>query len=113
MAATGQSIGLRRQLPASDALRELCPPGGGVAGVRGCPVFSRTPPSNLCLMDLARMGWEVHAIARNLIMDLGEQAHQLKFMILHRGSNFTATIDANPMPDRYRALQRADAPHET
>jgi transposase len=32
--------------------------------------------------------------ARNLIMDLGEQAHQLKFMIRDRGSNFTATFDA-------------------
>jgi putative transposase len=32
--------------------------------------------------------------ARNLIMDLGEQAHQVKFMIRDRGSNFTATFDA-------------------
>ena len=32
--------------------------------------------------------------ARNLIMDLGEQAHQVKFMIRGRGSNFTATFDA-------------------
>jgi transposase len=32
--------------------------------------------------------------ARNLIMDLGEQAHQLRFMIRDRGSNFTATFDA-------------------
>jgi hypothetical protein len=32
--------------------------------------------------------------ARNLIMDLGEQAHRVKFMIRDRGSNFTATFDA-------------------
>jgi putative transposase len=32
--------------------------------------------------------------ARNLIMDLGEQAHQVEFMIRDRGSNFTAAFDA-------------------
>src|ERR1700735_5730604 len=32
--------------------------------------------------------------ARNLVMDLGEQAHKVKFMIRDRGSNFTATFDA-------------------
>src|SRR5207247_2958886 len=32
--------------------------------------------------------------ARNLIMDLGEQAHQGKFMIRDRGPNFTDTFDA-------------------
>jgi putative transposase len=32
--------------------------------------------------------------ARNLIMDLGEQAQRVKFMIRDRGSNFTATFDA-------------------
>jgi putative transposase len=32
--------------------------------------------------------------ARNLIMDLGEQAHRVKFVIRDRGSNFTATFDA-------------------
>jgi putative transposase len=32
--------------------------------------------------------------ARNLMMDLGEQAHQVKFMIRDRGSSFTATFDA-------------------
>jgi putative transposase len=31
--------------------------------------------------------------ARNLIMDLGEQAHQIKFMIRDRGSNYTAAVD--------------------
>src|SRR6266487_3768024 len=32
--------------------------------------------------------------ARNLIMDLGEQADRVKFMIRDRGSNFAATFDA-------------------
>ena len=32
--------------------------------------------------------------ARNLSMDLGEQAHRIKFMIRDRGSNFTAAFDA-------------------
>jgi putative transposase len=32
--------------------------------------------------------------ARNLIMDLGEQAHRVKFMIRDRGSDFTAAFDA-------------------
>jgi hypothetical protein len=32
--------------------------------------------------------------ARNLVMDLGEQAHRVKFMIRDRGSNFTTSFDA-------------------
>ncbi len=32
--------------------------------------------------------------ARNLMMDLGEQAHRAKFMIRDRGSNYTAVFDA-------------------
>jgi putative transposase len=32
--------------------------------------------------------------ARNLLMDLGEQAHQIKFIIRDRGSNYTAAFDA-------------------
>ena len=32
--------------------------------------------------------------ARNLIMDLGEQAHRAEFMIRDRGSNYTAAFDA-------------------
>jgi putative transposase len=32
--------------------------------------------------------------ARNLMMDLGEQAHWVKFMIRDRGSNYTAAFDA-------------------
>jgi putative transposase len=32
--------------------------------------------------------------ARNLIMDLGEQTHQAKFMIRDRGSNYTAAFNA-------------------
>jgi len=35
-----------------------------------------------------------HQQARNLIMDLGEEAHRVKFMIRDRGSNFTAAFDA-------------------
>ena len=32
--------------------------------------------------------------ARNLVMDLGEQAHRVKFMIRDRGPNFTTAFDA-------------------
>ena len=32
--------------------------------------------------------------ARNLVMDLGEQAHRVKFMIRDRGSNFTTAFGA-------------------
>jgi putative transposase len=32
--------------------------------------------------------------ARNLLIDLGEQPHRVKFMIRDRGSNFTAAFDA-------------------
>jgi putative transposase len=32
--------------------------------------------------------------ARNLLMDLGEQAHRARFLIRDRGSNFTAAFDA-------------------
>jgi hypothetical protein len=32
--------------------------------------------------------------ARNLIMDLGEKADRVKFMIRDRGSNYTAAFDA-------------------
>ena len=32
--------------------------------------------------------------ARNLMMDLGEQAHRARFMIRDRGSNYTAAFDA-------------------
>jgi hypothetical protein len=38
-------------------------------------------------------GWTAQQ-ARNLIMDLGEQAHRVKFMIRDRGSNFTSAFDA-------------------
>jgi putative transposase len=40
-------------------------------------------------------GWTAQQ-ARNLLMDLGEQAHRVKFMIRDRGSNFTAAFDAAP-----------------
>jgi hypothetical protein len=36
--------------------------------------------------------WPVQQ-ARNLIMDLGEQTHRIKFMIRDRGSNFTPAFD--------------------
>jgi putative transposase len=32
--------------------------------------------------------------ARNLIMDLGDQVHRVKFMIRDRGPDYTATFDA-------------------
>src|SRR6202043_3479484 len=32
--------------------------------------------------------------ARNLLMDLDEQAHRVKFMIRDRGSNYTSAFDA-------------------
>ena len=49
--------------------------------------------------------------ARNLLMDLDEQTHRVKFMIRDHGSNFTAAFDAVRWhPDR--ALQHPDAPHE-
>jgi putative transposase len=38
-------------------------------------------------------GWTAQQ-ARNLITDLGEQAHRVKFMIRDRGSNYTAAFDA-------------------
>jgi putative transposase len=51
--------------------------------------------------------------ARNLIMDLGEHAGRVKFLIRDRGSNFTT---ARRRPGRRRgpdrALQRPDAAHE-
>src|SRR6266700_6127081 len=37
-------------------------------------------------------GWTAQ-LARNLLMDLGGQAHRVKFMIRDRGSNFTAAFD--------------------
>jgi putative transposase len=37
--------------------------------------------------------WTVQQ-ARNLLMDLGDQAHRAKFMIRDRGSNFTTAFDA-------------------
>ena len=42
--------------------------------------------------------------ARNLVMDLGEQAHRARFMIRDRGSNFTRRVRCRPRrrrdPDR-------------
>ena len=42
--------------------------------------------------------------ARNLIMDLGEQAHRIKFMIRDRGSNYTAAFDAVLADARIRTV---------
>ena len=39
--------------------------------------------------------WTVQQ-ARNLLMDLGDQTHRVKFMIRDRGSNFTSAFDAAP-----------------
>jgi hypothetical protein len=35
-----------------------------------------------------------HQQARNLIMDIGDHADRVKFMIRDRGSNFTTAFDA-------------------
>ena len=52
--------------------------------------------------------------ARNLLMDLGEQPHRVKFMIRDRGSNFTAALERGPRRcrDPDRALLRPDAAHQ-
>ncbi len=50
--------------------------------------------------------------ARNLVMDLGEQAQRVKFMIRDRGSNYTTAFDVVLADAGIRALQRADAPDE-
>jgi putative transposase len=45
-------------------------------------------------VDLHPTGEWTTQQARNLLMDLGEQADRVKFMIRDRGSNFTAAFDA-------------------
>jgi putative transposase len=45
-------------------------------------------------VTLHRAGEWTTQQARNLLMDLGGQTHQVKFMIRDRGSNFTAASDA-------------------
>jgi putative transposase len=52
--------------------------------------------------------------ARNLIMDLGDHASRVKFMIRDRGSNFTTAFDAVLADARGpdRALQHPDTPDE-
>ena len=49
--------------------------------------------------------------ARNLVMDLGEQAQRVKFMIRDRSSNYTTAFDVvlTDAGDPDRALQRAGA----
>jgi len=49
--------------------------------------------------------------ASNLLTDLGEQVHQVKFMIRERGSNYAASFDAVLADAGIRTvLQRPDAP---
>jgi hypothetical protein len=52
--------------------------------------------------------------ARNLIMEVGEQAYRVKVMIRDRGPNYTAAFDTvlADAGDPDRALQRPDASHE-
>ena len=52
--------------------------------------------------------------ARNLIMDLGDQAHQVRFMIRDRGPDFTAAFDAVLADAGIRTVlcNVADAPDE-
>jgi putative transposase len=38
--------------------------------------------------------WTAQQARNLLLMDLGEQAHRVKFMIRDRGSDFTAALDA-------------------
>ena len=45
-------------------------------------------------VTLHRTGEWTAQQARNLLMDLGEQTHRVKFMIRDRGSDFTAAFDA-------------------
>jgi len=49
---------------------------------------------------------------RNLVMDVGEQAHRVKFMIRDRGSNFTAAFDTILADARIRTvLCNVQTPH--
>ena len=52
--------------------------------------------------------------ARNLLMDLGDQTHRVRFMIRDRGSNFNVRVRRGPRRrrDPDRALKRPGAPHE-
>ena len=52
--------------------------------------------------------------ARNLLLDLGDEAHRVKFIIRDRGPTFTAAFDAvlAGARDPDRAPQRPDAAHE-
>ena len=80
-----------------------------VRGRTGRPATRRTIKALVLRLARENPGWGYRRIhgatlhptgewtaqqARNLLMDLGEQAHQVKFMIRDRGSNYTATFDA-------------------
>jgi putative transposase len=58
-------------------------------------IAEESSPMHKAVMALERESvcWRSQQ-ARNLIMDLGEQAHRVKFVIRDRGSNFAATFDA-------------------
>jgi putative transposase len=53
-----------------------------------------TRPIRILGVTLHPTGERTVQQARNLLMDLGDQAHRAKFMIRDRGSNFTAALDA-------------------
>ena len=71
------------------------PPGGGpacVLAVTGHAARRARIPG----VTLRPAGEWTTRQARNLLMDLSEQTHQVKFMIRDRGPNFTAAFDAVP-----------------
>ena len=53
-------------------------------------------------------GWTTEQ-ARNLLMDLGDQGHWVKFMIRDRGSNFTAAFDSGALAGWDTVISRASA----
>jgi putative transposase len=68
-------------------------PGGTQAHVLAV-IEHATRRIRILAVTLAPAGEWTAQQARNLIMDLGEQAHRVKFMIRDRGSNYTAAFDA-------------------
>jgi hypothetical protein len=76
-------------------------PAGGTAGLPGgtqayvlAVIEHATRRIRILGVTLHPTGEWTAQQARNLIMDLGEQAYQVKFMIRDRGSNGTAAFDA-------------------
>jgi hypothetical protein len=68
-------------------------PGGTEAHVLAV-IEHATRPIRILGVTLHPTGEWTARQARNLIMDPGEQAHRVKFMIRDRGSNYTAAFDA-------------------